>query len=68
MNCGYHVKKKPRDKKNKIQYSHTPHTLSIFPLTEVRSEGNQNIRTFILILNIIVTKTKTKTQLNTKAY
>lgn len=36
MNCGYHVKKKPRDK-NKIQYSHTPHTLSIFPLTEIRT-------------------------------
>lgn len=36
MNCGYHVKKEPRDK-NKIQYSHTPHTLSIFPLTEIRT-------------------------------
>lgn len=52
MNCGYHVKKRPRDKKQNPVLSHTSHTLYLSP------HGNQNIRTFILILNIIVTKTK----------
>lgn len=37
MNCGYHVKKKPRDKKQNPVLSHTSHSLSIFPLTEIRT-------------------------------